>query len=192
MKTVTTTIVLFIALHSSGQANYHFDSSSKAIDSLFARLSTLANSVKRHDSSVFTPSSIYKFTIATYGGDSSFVSFFDQASQLLFRKVSKIDRQGCRWWELDEIYSLSGKLVYWEAQKWSCLKLEEKNDPDIMYFDALLYEKGRLLYDSLGRVKERVWWYTPLNAVRRYKYTYSQDNGRSYTMSKHDYESFWK
>jgi hypothetical protein len=152
----------------------------------------MAKGVSNHDSTVSVPMNRYKYVITDRSNDSLTITFFDENSEILYRKVNRCTPKDCRWWEVSEIYDRSARLIYWEALNWSCLNPEEKNDPDVRYFDALLYEKGRFVYDGDGRVKEKIWYYSPLNSVRRYQYSYSVSGDQIITIKKNVYDSFWE
>jgi len=188
MKPFLITIFVFTVLNANGQVN--FNPSGKTMDSLFERLKNLAMSTRKYDTTTIRYNVSYLYETKNHN-DSSVIIFFDSLGSVLFKKINRYDKTGCRWWEVDEIYNYSGKLVYWEAVKWSCLRPEEKTDPEVKYFDGLLYEQERLFYDISGRLKKRIWLYVPLNGVRNYTYSYDQNNTQTYQMTRHDYNSFW-
>ncbi len=148
--------------------------------------------MQKCDPNIPNPNSAYKYNFKKYGKDSSVIIFLDSLDKMLFRKVNKFDKQGCRWWEEDEVYNSLGKLSYREARKWSCLKPDNKNNADSNNFDALLYERERLTYDESGRVKERIWFYISTNVVKKYTYTYNQNNNQTCHITKHNCNSFWE
>lgn len=191
MKAHIATILIFISLSSFGQTVIYADSSAKTIDSLFKELSELASIVRKHDLETAGPTTYYKTEIKAYGSDSLTIHFSDASGRLLFSKINRFNKNGCRSWEVNEIYKTSGRLSYREGWKWTCLDPGQIPDPDVKYFDATLYEKERFTYDSLGRVQSRSWWYAPIRGVRVYTYNLIGSAKEAYQLIKKDEESFW-
>jgi hypothetical protein len=192
MRVFLTTKLLFITVHLLGQADYRSDTSRKAIDSLFNELSILSKVIEKHGVDIPISVSHFKWLIKTYDNDSTAIFFYNDSGRLMFRKVNRYDKQKCRWWDATEVYNPSDKLIYKEGWKWSCLKASEKADPEVKYFGALLYEKERFKYDSLGRLSERVWWYAPISGVRKYNYVYDNNNKQTYILTKCEEALFWE
>jgi len=175
MKPSILTILLITSISSFCQKTIVKDSSSISIDSIYRKLSPTLTMVRQYYPDVLPPSSVFKTVVMKYTGDSIIFLFSDTSKTLLFKTIDKYDKSGCRWWQTIEIFSLTGQLYYREGWKWSCGNSSDKKmDPDIKYFDALLYEKERFSYDDNGRVKSRKWWYAPIG-LREYNYTYKND-----------------
>ena len=192
MRAFLTTILLFINFHLFGQADYRADTSRQTIDSLFNKLSILSKVIGKQGADIPTPVNLFKWKIQSYDNDSTAIFFYNDSGTLMFRKVNKYNNEKCRYWETDEVYDLSGRLIYWESWNWSCLKASEKINPEVKYFDALLYEKQRYRYDSLGRLLESVWWYAPIFGVRKVSFFYDSSNKQTFLMTKRDEALFWE
>ncbi|MCU7551169.1 hypothetical protein OCK74_18760 [Chitinophagaceae bacterium LB-8] len=194
MKALLTTLLLIITLHSFGQADFRLDSSRKTIDSLYEKLNVLAKLIRKTDTDIPAPPDNYNYKIINFDNDSSAIYFSNVSGELLYRMLNRYDKKGFKLWEVSEIYKSSGKLSYSEGWNWSCLMLPANNDPDpdVMHYVALLYEKARFTYDSLGRIKERVWWYAPLGDIRKYTYTYDSNNNQTYQRTQLDESLFWE
>ena len=192
MRPVFTIILILVFSNLRGQTDFSLDTSRRAIDSIYNALGLLSEGIRNHG--VDVPKSIMTFNseIKTYGKDSAAILFFTDNGRLLFKSVNKYDGQKYRRWERSEIYNSSGELVYFENWKWSCLDSNERTDPHILYFDAMLYEKGRFVYDSLGRLSERLFWHISIGGVRKYIYSYDRNNGQTYVLSKGDERLFWE
>jgi hypothetical protein len=189
MKPAILTVILLISISSYCQETISIDSSSVSIDSIFSKLNPILSKVREHYFDVPDPSYPFKTLVTNYKDSITFL-FCDTSGSLLFKKIDKYEKSGCRLWETIEVFSLTGKLYYREGWKWSCSNTNQKRDPEIKYLDAVLYERERFIYYKDGRIKSRIWWYAPLG-LREYRYTYNNDKIESEVIRKES-ERFWE
>jgi hypothetical protein len=190
MKLPILTFLLAICASSFCQKTTIGDISSINVDSVYRKLIPTLLMVREHYPDVPLPSSSFKVFVTKYDNDSIIFSFSDSLNTLLFKKIDKYDKSGCRWWQTIEIFSLTGKLYYREGWKWTCLDINGKRDPDIRYFDAIVYERERFTYDDSGRLKSRIWWCAPIG-LREYEFTYKKDKKESVFVRKES-DEFWE
>jgi hypothetical protein len=192
MRASLIAILIFLTSFLFAQSDFRLDTSRIALDSMFTDLIDQSKVLYKHGIVIAIAERKFKTIIKNYDNDSISIMFYNGGGGLLFKQFNKYDKTKCRWWETAEFYDLAGRLIYWKALKWSCMKASDKTDPEVKYFDALLYEKQRYRYDSLGRLLERVWWYAPIDGVRKYSYTYDSKNRQSFILTKYDEALFWE
>jgi len=184
-------VIVFLLIVNTSQAQKYGDTtiSKQTLDSLLTAFNTLKGAFVKQGFRFRLQTETCKIDTSNFREDSTIISYWTSEGMPL-KRVEQLKSKDCILLETEKFYNRDGFVEYAETWTLSC-GTPQNTDPDIKMFTGRQTELERFEYDSLGRVKLRVWWYYTIGA-RRYSYSYSGDNKPTIKKTYIRQNDFWR
>jgi hypothetical protein len=162
----------------------------RQIDSLESEIFRYKDSTRRLLYIVRTNAYTKKIDTLYHNADSSEVLYRSSSGKLIKRVFQRYRGHDCVNYEITQYMNDISKpefVIYFDRP---CFTKEEVINEEEMMFEKLSFYYERLMYDSVGRLSKRIFWY-PKMSIREFNYTYDSKGNERVANKSIDKRNFW-